>query len=748
MSEYMTVGKPEKRIDAAGKVTGKTKYVGDLFLKDMKYGVILRSAHHHAEIKKIDFSEAVEIKGIVEIITYKDIPGSKKYGVIIPDRPVLACDKVRFIGEPIAIVIGESYDIAQKAMKKIKVAYKKLPAVFDPIEALKSNSIKIHNNSNLVSETNIGDGNLEKGFKAADNIFEEIFHLPTTYHAYLEQEVAAAKYDDGKVIAWVSSQTPFIDRDLISETLNIDKSEVDVRINAVGGAFGGKEDSSLPILASLAAWKIKGTVKLLNTREESINAHPKRHACEIHCKIGIRNNGKITALHVKSYVNTGPYATYGPPVAQLLTETISGVYKIDNVKGEAYLTYTNSPIAGAFRGFGVPQSNFALESMIDIMAHKLNLEPVAVRKINIFKKGDSTYTKVKVEQAENAAKCLELAINESDKLNEIPVSSGKVSGVAMGLVLQPYGLGKGVPDISKNRIECLPNGNLLIHLGAPDLGQGLKTVAAQMVAEAMEIDYSRIQVSDLSTRTSPDGGITCASRMTYCVGNSLLRAAEKLKNKILKTTAKLYNYKQDELVYKSGKVFNKNSENIVPVDLYDLTDKCNELGKQLISEGKFTFSYKNAPTHLPFGMPHVKYCFGAVVVRVEVDEELGMVELKDTVSINEIGKVINQDAAEGQVEGGVIMGMGYALTESIELKKNGKWNDSFAEYLIPTSLDSHFNIKSIFIENEDKSGPFGAKAIGEIVIVPVASAITNAIYNATGKRFKKIPIKPYDIIDQ
>ncbi|MCP4181665.1 MAG: xanthine dehydrogenase family protein molybdopterin-binding subunit [bacterium] len=745
MSEYRTIGKSEKRIDAAGKVTGETKFVADLFIENMKYGVVLRSTHHHANIKNVDVTGAISLTGVVDIVTNKDIPGKKIYGVIIPDRPVLASDKVRFIGEPIAIVVADSYDIAFMAMKKINVDYEKLPSVHNPIEALNTECIKIHDNSNLASDVKIENGNIETGFAKADHIFEENFHLPTAYHAYIESEAATAKFENGCLTTWVSSQTPFYEQNFISEILNIDKVNVDVKTDAVGGAFGGKQDSNLPILASLAAWKVNGIVKCVNSREESINAHPKRHACEIHCKVGIKDNGKITALQVKSFLNTGPYATYGPAVAQLLTDSIASAYNIENVKGESFLAYTNSPIAGAFRGFGVPQSNFAIESMIDMMAEKINLTPISIRKRNIVKKGDYTYSRVKIEQPETAETCLNLAISESERLNNIKASSGKANGVAMSMIFQSYGLGKGVPDVSINRIECLPNGNLLIHLGAPDLGQGLRTIAAQIVSESMEIDYSRIEVSDLSTKTSTDGGITCGSRMTYCVGNSLLNATKKLKAKIIKTTAKLYDYNEEELEYRNGYVANKNFKNIVPVDLYELIEKCGTLGKKIISEGKFTFSYKKAPKHLPIGLPHVKHCFGAIVVRVEVDEELGAVELKDAVSINDVGKVINQDAVEGQVEGSIIMGMGYALSESIELKENGKWNDSFAEYLIPTSLDSSVNIKSIFIENEDKDGPYGAKAIGEIAISPVASAIANAIYNATGKRFKKIPIRPYDI---
>jgi nicotinate dehydrogenase large molybdopterin subunit len=571
-------------------------------------------------------------------------------------------------------------------MRKIKVDYEKLSTVFDPVKALKRDSIKIHDKSNLASDVKIEDGYIEKGFESADHIFEETFHLPTVYHAYLEQEAATAKFENGNLTTWVSSQTPFYEQNFISEILDIPKANIDVKTDAIGGAFGGKQDSNLPILASLAAWKITGAVKFVNTREESINAHPKRHACEIRCKIGIKSNGKITALHVKSFLNTGPYATYSPAVAQLLTDSIAGAYKIENVKGETFLAYTNSPIAGAFRGFGVPQSNFALESMIDIVAEKLNLNPVVIRKLNLIQNGDFTYSKVRIEQAENAEQCLNLAIQESERLNKIDVSPYKVSGVAMSMIFQSYGLGKGVPDISINRIECLKNGNLFIHLGAPDLGQGLRTVAAQIVSESMEIDYSRIEVSSLSTKTSPDGGITCGSRMTYCVGNSLLNATKKLKAEIIKTTAELYDYKEKELIYKNGQIFNKNLDNAVPINLYEFGKKCYEADKQIITEGKFTFSYENAPKHLPIGLPHVKHCFGAVVVRVEVDEKLGTIEVKDAVSINDIGKVINHDAAEGQVEGSIIMGLGYALSEAIELKKNGKWNDSFAEYLIPTSL--------------------------------------------------------------
>ena len=747
MSETISLGKSEVRKDARAKVTGAAEYVADIPVKDLLHGVVVRSTIHHGRILSIDTTAAQNVPGVVRILTAEDIPGEQKFGALIHDQPALASNLVRHYGEPLALVIASSRAIAQNAAKLVKVEYEQFDPILDPVEAIQPNVSRLHEEGNLISRYEVKDGDIEKGFEEADVVLEETFSVPLVSPAYMETENSLASWnEDGTLTVWVSSQHPFTDRMEIAATLGLPEEKVHVKSAVIGGAFGGKEDASLAILAALGAWAVKGTVKFVNTRQESFWAHPKRHPVKYQFKLGAKEDGTFVALKAVAHVDTGAFASYGPAVGVIVTETLGGSYKIPNVDLETFVAYTNEPLAGAMRGFGSPQSHFAIESLVDMMAAELGLDPIDVRRKNILREGDMMYTGMVVNNSANSLPIsLEKAEEALRKFRSIPSSPGKKAGVGMALVMQSMGLGANVPDDSTQGLEWKPDGSVLIHLGAPDMGQGLTVAAEQIAAEVMELPYEMIKSTDLDTSISPNGNVTCASRMTYMVGNTLVDAGRQLKEQMLEQAARMLNCDQESLTYSRGNVITAKGEKIA---VKEIVSRAADDGIILQSQSTFSFPY---PDETPLQSasivtPHALFCFGAQIARVEVDPELGTVDVTHLTAVHDVGRVISRTGVEGQIEGGVAMGIGYALFENMEVKDDGRWIDSFTEYLLPTSKDVPIVHENIILEIPEESGPFGVKGIGEVTVPPTAPAIANATYDAIGIRVKSLPITPEKLV--
>jgi len=745
--EMITLGTNALRKDAWAKVTGAAHYVADIPLENVLHGVVVRSTIHHGRLLSVDVEAAQAIPGVRKIVTADDIPGAKAFGALVPDQPPLVDDLVRHLGEPIAVVVAETKSAARQAARLVETAYQLIPPLHDPVEAVLPEAPQLYESGNLLSRYEIKVGDVERGFAESDLILADVFSMPLVSPAYLETENAAARWnDDDTLTVWVSSQHPFLDQLEIAATLGIPSENVQVKSAFIGGAFGGKEDSSIAILAALCAWAVRGTVRLVNNRQDSFLAHPKRHPAQIRLKLGAKKDGSFVALQAKAHMDTGAFASYGPAVGVILTETLAGSYRVPNVDLETIVAYTNRPPAGAMRGFGSPQSHFAIESMVDMLAVELNLDPIEVRRKNILRVGDKMFTGVIVNETANSLpECLRRAEEVIEKYDAIEPTPGKAAGSGMALVMQSMGLGAKVPDDSTHGLEWLPDGSVLIRLGSPDLGQGLATVAEQITAEALELPYERVKALDLDTWESPNGNVTCASRMTYLVGNALKDAAAQIKAQMLAQAARLLKQPQQSLSYRGGEVITAAGEKIA---VEEIISRAADDGIEFKSEATFSFPYPEAttPQHLPIGMPHVLFCFGAQVARVEVDPELGVVDVTHLTAIHDVGRVISKPGVEGQIEGGASMGLGYALFEKMDLKADGKWVDSFSEYLLPTSLDMPPNFEPVILEIPEESGPFGAKGIGEVTVPPTAPAIANAIYDAIGVRVKSLPITPEKLI--
>jgi len=746
-AELKTVGKAELRKDAWDKVTGAALYVDDLPHDGLLYGAVVRSPHHHARILAINTESARAVPGVVTVLTAEDVPGSKTFGPLVQDQPALAFDVVRHMGEPVALVVGQSKLAAERGRAAVLAAYDPLPSVHDPVAALEPDAPQVHPGGNLLTRYEVSDGDVAAGLAAADVVLEATFEVPRISPAYMEPESSIARWnDDGTLTVWVSSQKPFEDRHAIASVLGLPDEAVGVKSAVIGGAFGGKEDSSLQVLAALGAWATHGAVRLVNNRHESFLAHPKRHPARLHLTLGATHAGDLLALKAVVHLDTGAYASYGPAVGSLLTEMVPGSYRIPNVSVDTRVVYTHSPYSGAMRGFGSPQAHFATESLLDMLAAELSMDPLELRRKNALRPGDRFFTQVTLDRT---AESLPLILNAVEaaraRLEGLPAAPGKTAGVGFALGMQSMGLGYRVPDDVTNRLALNPDGTVTVFIGAPDLGQGLATVAEQMAAEALGLPYKAVRAVPVDTRISPNGGVTCASRMTYSTGNSLLIAARRLVDALLDYAAGALNVARAGLRYESGRVIAPGGERF-PVA--EFASRAADEGVPLAAEATFSFPYpqETTPKHLPVGMPHVMFLFGAHVARVEVDPALGTIEVTDLAAIHDVGQVINRAGVEGQIEGGAAMGIGYALYESVRLKANGQWVDGFTEYLIPTAEDMSTRIESVILEVPEASGPFGVKGIGEIGLVSTAPAIANAVYRAVGVRVTTIPIAPEAVV--
>lgn len=736
----------ELRKDARDKVTGEAVYTTDV-AADAWWAAAVRAPHHHARILEIDTRAAQKLPGVKFVVTAEDIPGDRFVHDLLTDQPALAWDEVRHWGEPVALVVAVDRDSARRAAEQVVARYEPLPAVFDPVEALQPGAPQVHSNGNLLSHYIIHDGDPDAALADADIVLDETFSVQRVSPAYLEVENSLALWNgDGTLTMWVSSQKPYGDRDAVAAALGLPIDRVQARSGAVGGGFGGKEDSTLPVLAGLAAWCAKHSVRIVNSRSESFWAHPKRHPAQMHYRVGARKDGTLTAVHATIWMDTGAYASYGPAVGGLLTEVSSGPYRVPNAHLETYLVYTHSPKSGAMRGFGSPQVHFAMESIMDMLAQRLDMDPLEIRRRNLIRPGDAMPSRVVMNNSAAALpQCLQKAEEAVHRLRKIPAAPGKRSGVGMALAIQSMGYGAKIPDDSTNRLEWMPNGEVKVCLGAPDLGQGLAAVTESLVAQALELPYNAVRADLPDTHVGADGGVTCASRMTYLVGNSLLLAADGLKDRLLDQAAGGLHLSKAQLRYEHGAVILPDGRKISAAEI---ASRAADDGEPLAAEATFSFPYppETTPQHLSPGMPHVLFTFGAQVMRVEVDEDTGQVAVTDVAAVHDVGKVINLSGVQGQIEGGTAMGIGYALYENMPLKENDQWVDTFAEYLLPTSEDLPVRMEETILEIPEASGPLGAKGIGEIVTVPQAPAIANAIFDAVGVRVHSLPIRPETVL--
>ncbi|HEY9089863.1 MAG TPA: xanthine dehydrogenase family protein molybdopterin-binding subunit, partial [Anaerolineaceae bacterium] len=676
--------------------------------------------------------------------TAAEIPGEHNHGLVIADWPSLIGlgERVRTVGDALAIVAAETREIAGEALALIQYEIEPLPVVSSAVQARQPEAPQIHAGGNLLKHIKVRKGNMDAGFRAADVVLEGTFHTPMNDHAFLEPECSIANpRPDGRMEIYVGSQIPYSDRDQVARALGWPENQVHIIGMLIGGGFGGKEDIAGQIHAALLANVTGRPVKLLYDRHESLIAHPKRHATQIRVKIGAKRDGTLTAVETELYGDTGAYASLGEKVMTRATTHSSGPYEAPNVRADCYAMYTNNPPAGAFRGFGVMQSAFAVEGMMDRLAETLALDPVELRRKNALRAGSVTNTGQLLRDSVGLLECIEKVDAEmrrqgganpfQARANPDAPHKRRAWGFAVGY--KNTGLGGGAPDKSGADVELRGDGTFQVRTSAAELGQGLPTVLRLIAAEELGQNPERVHVLLSDTDLTPDGGPTTASRQTYVTGNAVRHAARALRELLTSELAERYDTPPAEIGFIEGLA--QVREQRVP--LGRLAQEMRESGRAPLASYEYW-----APATAPLGQPgdmHVAFSFAAQAAEVEVDTRTGTVEVLRVITANDVGFAVNPLGLKGQIEGGVIMGIGHALTEEFVLREGQVITDRLASYRMP-SIAYTPQITSFVVEHPAADGPYGAKGVGEIVIIPTIPAITNAVYNAVGVRAERIPL--------
>ncbi len=737
MTAQRAVGAPVARKDALEKATGAAKYASDLFPDDFLWVAVLRSEYPHARILRIDASKALSHPNVVAVFTHKDVPVNR-YGVFKKDRPVLCDDRVRYIGDPVALVAAETREDALEALKLIEVDYEPLPPVTDPLEALKPDAPRVHDDGNVCREVHLRFGDVEGAFARADVVVENTYRTGVQIHAYLETEAGISYLEEGKVVVVAGGQSPYRDRAEIAHALNLPLEKVRVVTPYVGGAFGGKDDITVQIHLALVTWKTGRAARLVWTREESMIAGTKRHPAVIRVKTAATRDGRILANKFEIVYDKGAYTALGPAVLDVAVENCNGPYKVEATQIDAYLVYTNNMVASAFRGFGAPQVIFAVERQMDLVAKRLGMDPVELRLRNALRRGDRYVFGNVMEGSVGIAQCLEVANSHQLWRNRDSKVVGEWPwlrrGVGVAAAMKGYTIG-ALPDKGVIALELLRDGRVLVKGSFTEIGQGVVQAVAQMAADLLGISIDDVEVVFADTEVTPDTSVTSASRQVFLAGNALRNAVVALKERVAELEERLTGRRPSEVRFTDGWVVIDSDRKYTMGELARLLESLG-LGRQVT--GVYDVP-RVEPIPGTLEIPHLFYMFGVTLAEVIVNLLTGEVNVCKVVSIVDAGKVVNPITFTGQVEGAVAQGIGYALMEDARIKDGYLLTRDLSTYLIPSSKDVPV-IEVIPVETEEPEGPFGAKGIGEIGIISVAPAILNAVADATGVEPSAIPL--------
>ncbi|MCD6083978.1 MAG: xanthine dehydrogenase family protein [Desulfurococcales archaeon] len=749
--EFIVVGKGVARADALEKALGKAKYVEDYFQSGFLFIKQVLSTEPHAKIKGINVEEALRKPKVVKVITASDIPGENQVGYALPDQPLLAEGKVRFHGEVVALVVAEDIDAALEASEFVRINYEPLPHILDPLEALQRKDVLVHEEvgSNIAFRTRIRKGNVEEGFSKADVIVENEYRTHHQDHLYLEPEGALAIPGlDGRLTVITAAQYPHLAQSIIARVLGVPASDIKVIVPYMGGGFGGKDDEG-PLTAAkaaLAAYLTGQPSFILYTREESMRSHPKREATIIKYKSGASRDGKLTAIDVTIVHDTGAYANRGPFILWRATVHASGPYHIPHAKVDGYCVYTNKVYQGSFRGFGNPSVQFAAEAQMDELARKLGIDPVEFRLRNMLRPGLTTITNQLLDHSAGIADAVEQLAKVSgwySKRREYGVSTGRFRrGIGIGVAWHGISTSRGVPDWSNAYIKIDKDGSVTAFTGIVEMGQGSPTSShRQIVAEVLGAPIEKIKVT-FGTSDAPDGGATHASRGTSIGAIGVLVAAAKIRERLNKLASELLNCSPDEVVIKEGKVYVRGDiERTITWE--ELIKHAYSRGVDLSATGYFFLPKGKFDDTVGQGQAYPAFSYVAMIAEVEVDTETGKVRVLKVWPALAAGRIINPQQVEGQIEGAAVQGMGYVLMEQLVFDDKGRLlNPDLTDYVVPTALDVPEIAKPVYVEDLFKYGPFGAKGVGEMALIPAPAAIANAVSHALGVRITKLPITP------
>ncbi|MEN8172534.1 MAG: molybdopterin cofactor-binding domain-containing protein [Chloroflexota bacterium] len=748
MSEtHIAVGKPLQRIDGIEKVTGSAKYAADIKLENMLHARLLRSPHAHARVKHIDTSAAEELPGVRAVATILEVPKVIEYWFSLrteekKKQMFLRDNLVRFIGDPVLALAADDRATADQALSLIKVAYESLPALHDPFEAMAEKNVKIHKRGNVAFKFEKVYGDIQDGFKNADIIVENTYRTSKQKHAALEPfGTCLAHYQsNGKLTVYSSTQLPHWSRHYLAGALELPLNKVRVIKPHTGGSFGGRCGliHGLEVMCSWLSRETGQAVRMSFSREEDFIATESRHPMTIKMKTGVTKDGILTANEAEVVSDVGGYGTHYIGVLADCLSTGVGLYKIANYSFKGTAVFTNKSLCGALRGYGNPQMNFAQESQMDILAAKLGMDPLELRLKNYREQGEIDPVLNDEIRSNGLKECLEKGAASScweKKRRQKPAKGPKKRGIGLAIVLHGTGAGKALPDPAAATVMINADGSVNLVTAAADEGQGNRTVLAQIASETLGIGFEKISVSETDTDTTPLDCGTHGSRQAYGGGLAVQAAANEARQKLLAYAVKELGVNGDQLRIEEGAILEKtHPDNRILIS--DLMRKT-QIEDMSVCEQVIGSAVGVAPA-----MPGY---YGAIFAEVEVDIETGEVNVLQLTSAFDVGRAINPDLVKGQIIGGGVMGIGFALTEGLLVEDGRIMNSSFADYRLLRTCDVP-EIVPIIVESHEPTGPYGAKGIGEGCMVNVASAISNAIYHATGVRLTDLSMTPAAIL--
>ena len=700
------------RPDALEKVTGAAKYPADLVRPGMLH-LKVRFAHRaHARILSIDTTAAMAVPGVVAVLTAKDVPYNR-YGLVIEDQPVLCDGVVRYYGDKVAVVAAQTPEAAELGAKQLEIIYADIPAVTDARSGMKPDAPLVHDDrdNNILSHVRIHKGDVERAFSNAHIVLEGEFETSWQEHAYLQPDAGIAYYENGKLVVETAGQWLHEDRKQLAKMLELPEDELIVRYAKIGGAFGGREDLSVQTLLALATWKLQRPTAMVWNREESIIGHHKRHPFSIRSKWAADRDGKILAAKTELVADGGAYASTSAEVLKGATLFASGTYEIENVASDGYAVYTNNVPSGAFRGFGAPQAQFAAESMVTRLALALDLDPVEIRRRNMYREGSIEPTQQPLPAGVGALPALERCVEEARSrlgygLPDLRPKTHMRRGVGIASGIKNVGYSFGFPEQATATVELFGEREIekaIVRVGTADVGQGVHLIMRQIAAEALAVPFEIVHLITDDSGQAPNAGSASASRLTLMAGRAVKDAAEAAKAKFPGPDAKA----------------------------------------TVQFRPPATTSLDPATTA---GRPNYAYGYVSQAVEVEVNTRTGAVQILKIISVHDVGKAINTQQVEGQIEGCLAQAVGYTLTEHLQCSDGKILTPYFSTYLLPTTLDMPTDVYPVLLELADPNGPFGARGVAEMPLVPFAAAVASAIHAATGAWVCELPMTPERVL--
>ena len=744
------IGKSASRLEGEAKVTGRAIYTVDVELPGMACGRILRSPYPHARLIEIDARKARALPGVLAVLTREELSEfNPYYGAAYRDQPIVALDKVRYAGDPVAAVAAVDESTAEEALALIELEYEELPAVMTVEEALAPDAPLVHEEAfeqgelqgfqyrapdefkgtNICYRFSFKKGDASEGFRQADYIFEDTFTLPAVHHYSMEAHSTVAQFDGERLALWASTQDPFILQNHLAEIFRLPANRIRIIVPYLGGGYGGKLSVKTEPLAVALSWKARRPVKIVHSVEESFKTIT-RHGARCRIKTGVAHDGRLMARECEIYMDTGAYADAGPRVTQKAGYRAPGPYRIPHMRTDAYTVYTNSVPAGAFRGFGTPQVSWAYESQMDIIAARLGLDPLELRLKNLLDKGED------FTPGDRPVDCdLREGLRRVAEAIGWHLPAGKPnSGKGLSCSMRDGG---GAYKLASAAVKMNTDGSVVLFTGTVEMGQGAHTALSQIVAEELSAPLERVVVAQLDTDVTPYDAGTNASSSTVVMGLCVQRAARDLKRQLLARAAKKLKGRVENLTLREGKIHAGEGPGISFEEI--LTRWFGSRGGEIVGRG-FYQDKKSKKAVLGFPTIFWEVSWGAA--EIEIDPETGAIKILKYVSATDAGKAIHPVQCSGQDEGAVMTAIGHTLFEEMVYKDGALVNPNLVDYRLPYFNDLPKTFDSILIENQNGPGPYGAKGISEGGLLPVAPAISNALYRAAGVRIRDLPLTP------